>query len=1184
MEEFPEELRTPPVALVAVVGCPELHPVISTYLHSENPPINTLALPDFSKISLIAKTIKEGYESSQPTGILKKDWLLKHLTRVPAVVAALFSSDHVSGDPAQWLQVCTDLENLKAVIQGRNIKLILVVVVQSTSKDEISEDRMIALRKRAEVDSKHLIVFVPDDVSELKESLNRLGNTFAELANTYYRDEGRRIRARLERKSLSSVELSIRYCFKVAIYAEFRRDWVEALRLYEDAYHTLREMVGTSTRLPPIQRLVEIKIVAEQLYFKISTILLHGGKLIEAITWFRQHIASYKALLGAPEVNFLHWEWISRQFLVFAELLDTSSASIQILSSSVSGAAHGLSQWELSSAYYYQLAAHYLKEKRSCLELTLSMSETANDINENAESVAPSVFVGQFARLLEQGDTYAMQPLTDEEYVHYVLAEGKRFQDSFEIIALFKKSSEAYTNIKAQRIASYCGLEMAREYFAVNEFDKAKQLFDSIATLYRKEGWVILLWEALGYLRECSRILGLVKDFVEHSLEMAALPVPSSSSDSSSFKQCGPAGPASLSQRKIIHKEVFELVRGESGLALNENVNTSHKVTADQPLCLEIDPVSPLRVVLLASVAFHEQIVKPGTPTVITLSLLTQLPLTVEIDQLEIQFNQSLCDFTIINGQRSQVAAISNDQPGHRVENVPSLSLSTNKWLRLTYDMKSDQSGKLECVSVIARIGPHFTICCRAESPASMNELPLWKFEDHVETFPTKDPGLAFSGQKATQVEEPDPLVDLKLGASSPALVGERFLVPVTVSAKGHAVYAGELKINLVDTKGVSLLSPREVQQNSMDSLHVELLGVSGVECESKSQTGSDDIQKIQHSFGLVSVPFLNEGDTWSCKLEIKWHRPKPIMLYVSLSYSPHSSEPSAPKVHVHKSLEIEGKTAVLFSHQYMSPFRRDPLLLSKIKPGPDSGQMPSLPLNETCVLAVTAKNSTEVPLWLLSMFIDVNNDNIGKFCMMQNKGENFSNPIFLVPGGEFKKVFSITPEANISKLKVGTVCLKWRRDSGPGDQSESITNATAVVSKYNLPEINAEVSPLVVKLECPSHAILGNPFTYFVRIQNLTKLLQEIKFSLADSQSFVLAGSHIDTIFVLPKSEQILGYKLVPLVSGFQQLPRVTVTSMRYSAAFQPSVAASTVFVFPSETHFETTRMGVRPESVAAE
>ncbi|KAL7192798.1 hypothetical protein ACSBR2_024589 [Camellia fascicularis] len=1167
MEEYPEELRTPPVALVALVGCPELHAVISTHFHSEQPPINTLALPDFSKISLISKTPKQPPHSAQSLGIFKRDWLLKHRTRVPSVVAALFTSDHVSGDPVQWLQLCTDLENLKAIIRRRNIKLVLVVVVQSNSKDDVSEDRMIALRKRAELDSKYLVVFVPNNELELAQSLNRLGNIFAELSNTYYRDEGRRIKTCLERKSISSVELSIRYCFKVAVYAEFRRDWVEALRFYEDAYYTLREMIGTSTRLPAIQRLVEIKTVAEQLHFKILTLLLHGGKVVEAITWFHQHNTSYKGLVGAPEVNFLHWEWLSRQFLVLAELLDMTSATIQ----STVVATDKLSEWEFSSAYYYQLAARYLKEKRSCFELTVSMSETASDIDGNAESVAPSVYVGQFARLLEQGDTYTMQPITDEEYVRYALAEGKRFQDSFEIIALLKKSLESYTNFKAQRMASYCEFKMAREYFSVNEFGNAKLLFDSIASLYRKEGWVTLLWEVLGYLRECSRILGSVKDFVEYSLEMAALPVSIAGVQSLSSKECGPAGPASLSQREIIHKEVFELVRGESGLASNEE-NNSVRVTGDQPLHLEIDLVSPLRVVLLASVAFHEQIVKPGAPTLLTLSFLSQLPHTVEIDQLEIQFNQSVCNFTIVNGQRPQSAAISNVQPGHRVETAPALMLSTNKWLRLTYDIKSDQSGKLECVSVIAKLGPHFTICCRAESPASMNDLPLWKFEDRVETFPTKDPGLSFSGQKATQVEEPDPLVDLQLGVSGPALVGEIFAIPITIAAKGHAVHSGELKINLVDTRGGGLLSPREVEPFSTDNLHVELLGVSGLESE------DDYIRKIQHSFGLISVPFLNEGDSWSCNLEIKWYRPKPVMLYVSLGYSPHSSEPNAQKVNVHKSLEIEGKTAVVFSHQYMLPFRRDPLLSSKIKPGPDSDQMASLPLNETSILIVIAKNSTEVPLQLLSMFIEVDDDDIGKSCTVQHGAEDSSDPALLVLGEEFKKVFSVIPKVNMSKLKTGTVCLRWRRASGPTEQPFE------VLTKHRLPDTNVELSPLVVNLECPPHAILGNPFTYFVRIQNQTELLQEIKFSLADSQSFVLSGSHNGTVFTLPKSDHVIGYKLVPLASGSLQLPIVTVTSVRYSAGFQPSSAASSVFVFPSKPHFEMTNMEVKTGSIVAE
>ncbi|CAI9780858.1 unnamed protein product [Fraxinus pennsylvanica] len=105
-----------------------------------------------------------------------------------------------------------------------------------------------------------------------------------------------------------------------------------------------------------------------------------------------------------------------------------------------------------------------------------------------------------------------------------------------------------------------------------------------------------------------------------------------------------------------------------------------------------------------------------------------------------------------------------------------------------------------------------------------MNDLPLWKYEDITESTPTKDPGLAFSGLKAIQVEELELQVDLKLGSSGPALVGESFILPAILASKGLAIHSGKLKINLVDTKCSGLLSPREVEPFLADNLHVELV------------------------------------------------------------------------------------------------------------------------------------------------------------------------------------------------------------------------------------------------------------------------------------------------------------------------------------------------------------------------
>lgn len=475
----------------------------------------------------------------------------------------------------------------------------------------------------------------------------------------------------------------------------------------------------------------------------------------------------------------------------------------------------------------------------------------------------------------------------------------------------------------------------------------------------------------------------------------------------------------------------------------------------------------------------------------------------------------------------------------------------------------ADLSGKLECIYVIARIGQNFTICCRAESPASMNDSPLWKFENLLETIPIKDPGLALSGQKAIQVEEPDPQVDLILGSPGPALVGESFILPVTIASKGHAVHAGELKINLVDTRGGGLLSPREEEPFSSDNLHVELVDMLCDTLGDQSEAPCDAIQKIQPSFGLISVPSLEVGDSWSCKLKIKWNRPKPIMLYVSLGYCPQSDEPSLQKVHVHKSLQIEGKTAVAINHRYLLPFRQDPLLLSKLKSVSEAEQMPSLALNEITMLIVSVKNCSEVPLRLLSMCIEPEEKTNG--CIIRAEQEELREGVIHMPGEEFRKVFTIFPKVKSDRLKMGSVSLRWERDLKVGNGSQ--------VTKHKLGDMNVELPLLVVSLECPPHAILGNPFLCSVKIQNQTEMLQEMKCSISDSQSFVLSGPHSDTILVLPRSAHVLTYMLVPLGLGSLQLPRVTVTSVRYSAGLQPSTASSVVFVYPAKPHLNPTR-----------
>uniref|UniRef100_A0A804M2W0 Trafficking protein particle complex subunit 11 domain-containing protein n=1 Tax=Zea mays TaxID=4577 RepID=A0A804M2W0_MAIZE len=428
--------------------------------------------------------------------------------------------------------------------------------------------------------------------------------------------------------------------------------------------------------------MVEIKAVAEQFHFKISTLLLHAGKVVEAITWFRKHIKSYERVVGTLEVAFLHWEWFSRQFLVFGELIETTSTTIpDTLSPRFGTADNTLTEWEFQPAYYYQLAATYLREKRYAIECSSSMANLTTEVNGVPESVMPSVYVGQYVRLFEQGDTVSLLPLSDTEYTSYALSEAERFQDSYEIIALFRKAYESFQSLGATRMASACSSGMAIEYYATGDFSNTKQLFDSVAGLYRQEGWTSLLWENLGYLRECSMKLNSPKDFISYSLEMAALPLFSGSGEENRENKIksGPAGSPTISRRENIQQEVINVLeRKQSSEGTYDGFNNE----IEEVTHLDIHQISLLRMVLTAFVAFHDQSVKPGSPLLVSVSLLSHLPSPVVVDQLEVQFNQSDCNFMMHSAQEDSLPSYSNLH-GQVIQDTSSLTLQDHYGIEL---------------------------------------------------------------------------------------------------------------------------------------------------------------------------------------------------------------------------------------------------------------------------------------------------------------------------------------------------------------------------------------------------------------------------------------------------------------------------------------------------------------------
>ena len=95
----------------------------------------------------------------------------------------------------------------------------------------------------------------------------------------------------------------------------------------------------------------------------------------------------------------------------------------------------------------------------------------------------------------------------------------------------------------------------------------------------------------------------------------------------------------------------------------------------------------------------------------------------------------------------------------------------------------------------------------------------------------------------------------------------------------------------------------------------------------------------------------------------------------------------------------------------------------------------------------------------LQSKSIEVD-DGIERPCTLEHGGMDILHPAHLVPGEEFKRVFTVIPKVESSYLELGSVSLRWRRNSEMEDLSTSAATQEWVLTKHKLQDVKAELPP----------------------------------------------------------------------------------------------------------------------------
>jgi len=367
MEEFPKELRSPPIPLVALVGAQHLHEKMVEVLHQcalltgakrckfmsvdydfEIPPKKTRLSP-----------------KPPPIGILKRTWLSKICSKCPAVCVVCFDSN-------EWREENTaELEKRISSISSlrrRGARIVVVVMNKSTVE---SAGAFAPLRLGA-----NLLL-----CANFEEFTHRAAGTEKQIfdaALTWYRDEENRALATLKSGGgTPSSKLQARVAFKAAFFCEFRKEMRPALKNYQQMYQLLTNDDGATTG-SPIERMHWCSFCTIRMY----QLYMLCWDIGSAIQHLRMHVKNLRRLTQGlnqlPSASVHEWRlWahLTTNYQLFAELIEVINTEMSTLIDKT--------DIQQSAGYYYTCAATSLRElKRTCEAIPLPAGHIFKPSNE----------------------------------------------------------------------------------------------------------------------------------------------------------------------------------------------------------------------------------------------------------------------------------------------------------------------------------------------------------------------------------------------------------------------------------------------------------------------------------------------------------------------------------------------------------------------------------------------------------------------------------------------------------------------------------------------------------------------------------------------------------------------------------------------------------------------------------
>lgn len=827
-DEFPLELCSSLLTFVALTGLDVVHnavhksiwDLLSNNRLSDRVPIQFKVLEGDHEYPK-PKPKRSTYEFYLPKGILKTNWMNKHLNLIPALVVVFFDLDW---DDQAWneklLELCAKVQVVRAALSGRNTKVAVVLIQRNSplppGEDVFATERATALCSACELTPKMLYVFPHTD--HLFGYAIRLENAFYELAQNYYQNQIKVVKSHREHLNKTTHQLLfVRHQFKIAFYSELKHDAPSAVKHYKQAYTNLMEVRTTDTNIS------EFKIVAGFINYKICKLSFYLNTPVDAISQFRKHIDILKHRTGHPELAFEHSAWMSKQFSGFGDLFEEAIKS-------------GLSaiQTQHPGFYYQQAALHARARKETCRTLCQNTTAPSGNLLANLNNLE---YYGQRPwrpgiqsieppdQALEKEGIKALQHREITEVNHAML-----------VVPLLSSAIAQFKRYRCPRMKRYLVVKMGEEYYDAKDYSKALALLNHVIWDYRLERWWSLLGSVLTTAIRCAYLIASIQDYVTLCLEAI-----------------GPRVPVDCLEKERIQKNVVAVMANKSpdpepeldkdAITSAEKLWEVERATISGPSIFTVE-ISHFASFVNCKALFIEDSVTLDSPVSLNVFLRVACPLPFRIAKLCVTFtNQSYNEFCIL----SDTKAPTHYQNGYVADLL--LEPGKTKVVPFTFIPSAKDVGQtVEVTSVLLQLGDDRTCCA----------ILHWKDDQDLKLttslLSSKEDVLDVKcGYPSVRILPRESHLTIAIEHEAPALVNEYYPLKLTLT-NHEPTPIQELVLSII---------------NSDKSLNIVLLATSAIEC-----TSSGPIKLHLESFGigqqLEKLIFLKTSQEGSSVLRIK--------------------------------------------------------------------------------------------------------------------------------------------------------------------------------------------------------------------------------------------------------------------------------------------------------------------------